>query len=131
MLHISHAYLPVMPNRFSGFTAPVIGARLASYGLKQEREHDEQNHFCDNCHGSRLFCAPSPLDEEAGGETSNWSRKTNQRGGTKNSSHVVIVTRANYEFHVGEVTLASTLGIDFVTETKTNIVYGLTVGYGF
>jgi hypothetical protein len=44
---------------------------------------------------------------------------------------LVIVTRASYEFHAGKVALAPTLGIDFVGETKTNIIYGLTVGYGF
>ncbi len=52
-------------------------------------------------------------------------------GGTKLSEYFVIVTRASYEFHVRKIVLAPTVGLDFIGETKTNIVYGLTVGYGF
>jgi hypothetical protein len=52
-------------------------------------------------------------------------------GGTKRSAYLVVVTRANYEFHVGKINLAPTVGVDFVGETKTNFVYGITVGYGF
>ena len=57
--------------------------------------------------------------------------KDKPSGGTKRSAFFVVVTRANYELHLDKVTLSPTLGLDFVGETKTNIVYGLTVGYGF
>lgn len=50
---------------------------------------------------------------------------------TKKKAFFVIPTRASYEFHVGKLTLAPTFGMDFVGETKTNIVYGLSLGYGF
>ena len=52
-------------------------------------------------------------------------------GGTKLSEYFVISTRASYAFHVGKITLAPTIGIDLIGETKTNLVYGLSVGYGF
>ena len=52
-------------------------------------------------------------------------------GETKTAGHIVIVTRANYMFHAGDISLAPTIGFDFIGETKVNLAFGLTVGYGF
>ncbi len=59
------------------------------------------------------------------------TEKDKPSGGTNLSEHFVIVTRANYVFHVGKISVAPTVGIDLIGETKTNLVYGLAVGYGF
>lgn len=50
---------------------------------------------------------------------------------TKHKAFFVIASRVNYEFHVGRVSLAPTVGLDFIGETKTSFVYGLAVGVGF
>ncbi len=50
---------------------------------------------------------------------------------TKNTAYFVIATGAMYDFHFGNFLLSPTVGVDFVGETKTNLLYGLTFGYGF
>ena len=50
---------------------------------------------------------------------------------TKHKAYFVIATRANYEFHVGKLSLGPTVGLDFIGETKTNFVFGVSLGYGF
>lgn len=50
---------------------------------------------------------------------------------TKNKAYFVIASRVIYVFHVGRISLAPTVGLDFIGETKTSFVYGLSVGAGF
>ena len=50
---------------------------------------------------------------------------------TTTKAYFVLPTRTSYDFHVGNFSISPTFGIDFIGETKTNIVYGLAVGYGF
>ena len=50
---------------------------------------------------------------------------------TKYETHFLVATRVNYVFHVGKFIVSPTFGVDFIGETKTNLVYGLTLGYGF
>ena len=50
---------------------------------------------------------------------------------TKTKAYFVTPVRTSYEFHVGKFTIAPTVGVDFIGETKTNIVYGLSLGHGF
>ena len=50
---------------------------------------------------------------------------------TKQKVFFVLVTRANYDFRFGNVSLSPTVGIDLIGETETNIVYGLAFGFGF
>lgn len=52
-------------------------------------------------------------------------------GGTKSKAYFVWGFLASYEFHLGSLSLAPTLYLDFVGETKTNLTYGITVGTGF
>ena len=71
--------------------------------------------------GLRLGVGPgAEVDEEA-----------EKAGDTEHALHFVIVARALYEFHVGNITLSPTFGVDFLGETKTNFIYGLSIGYGF
>ena len=50
---------------------------------------------------------------------------------TKNKLYFLIGLGAAYEFHAGAVSLSPTVFLDFVGETKTNLTYGVAVGYGF
>ena len=51
--------------------------------------------------------------------------------GTKLGAYFVIRGSVLYEFHVGEWSVGPVLAVDAIGETKTNIVYGLSIGRGF
>ena len=57
--------------------------------------------------------------------------KEKPEGGTKNKPYFVWGIIASYELHLGSWSLAPTLYLDFVGETKTNLTYGVTIGTGF
>ena len=57
--------------------------------------------------------------------------KDEQGGSTKESSYFLFATRATYNVHLRRFTLSPTIGLDFIGESKTNIVLGLALGYGF
>ena len=52
-------------------------------------------------------------------------------GTINETTHFVIATRVGYEIHFDKISLAPTAGLDFVGETKTNLVWGISAGYGF
>ena len=52
-------------------------------------------------------------------------------GGSAHAAHFVIRASVLYEFEVAEWAIGPTLSVDAIGETKTNIVYGLSVGRGF
>ena len=50
---------------------------------------------------------------------------------SKTTTHAIVGIGAGYEFHVGWLSVAPTVYVDFVGETKTNISYGLYLGSSF
>ena len=57
--------------------------------------------------------------------------KDKPEGGTTSSWYFLWGFSAAYEFHVGSFSVAPTLYLDFVGETKTNLTYGVGIGTGF
>jgi len=57
--------------------------------------------------------------------------KDKSGGGTETKPYFLWGFAAAYDFHVGSLSVAPTLFLDLVGETKTNLTYGLTVGTGF
>lgn len=56
--------------------------------------------------------------------------KDKPEGGTKSKVYFVWGFGAAYDFHIGLITLAPTVFLDFVGETKTNLTYGISIGTG-
>lgn len=57
--------------------------------------------------------------------------KDKSGGGTKSKVYFVWGILSSYEFHVGSMSVAPAVYLDFVGETKTNLTYGITIGTGF
>lgn len=57
--------------------------------------------------------------------------KDKEGGGTKNTTYFVWAFSVAYDFHIGSISLAPTVILDLVGETKTNLTYGIAVGTGF
>ncbi len=51
--------------------------------------------------------------------------------GGDQSAHFIVRGSVLYEFHAGDWVIGPMLSVDAVGETKTNIVYGLSIGRGF
>jgi len=52
-------------------------------------------------------------------------------GGAETKPYFLWGFAAAYEFHLGSLSLAPTLYLDLVGETKTNLTYGIAIGTGF
>lgn len=50
---------------------------------------------------------------------------------TKRKAYYVTASRLSYDFHVGQLSISPTLGLDFIGETKASLVYGVSFGLGF
>ena len=46
-------------------------------------------------------------------------------------AHALVGVSAFYEFHLGPLAVGPTLVVDFLSETHTNLSYGISVGRGF
>ena len=57
--------------------------------------------------------------------------KDQPAGGTKSTPYFLWGVSGAYEYHVGSLSVAPTVILDFVGETKTNLTYGIAVGTGF
>ena len=50
---------------------------------------------------------------------------------TENEAFFVIRFGASYPFHIGNASIAPMFNVDFIGESKTTFVYGVSFGYGF
>jgi hypothetical protein len=67
----------------------------------------------------------------AGGPGVEWSEHESEHSETEKKTNEVVVTRASYALPLGAIEVAPTVGFDFVGETENNIVYGVTLVFGF
>ena len=103
--------------------SPTIGAVLIA-------EYVSEKHKRDNLLAV-MFAYRLKNFRLAGGPGMEIAEKDESGGGTKLSSYFLLATRANYNIHLRKVTLAPTVGVDLIGETKTNFVFGVALGYGF
>ena len=80
-------------------------------------------------HFSRLRLAVGPGFELAE-EVHAVPTSTGGADGT-HSAHFIVRGSVLYEFHAGDWVIGPMLSVDAIGETKTNIVYGLSIGRGF